>query len=100
LEYALKCLPIFEREQDPTRLTNIYNTLGNVYYKKELHQEALEYFQKMQLMTDDTSPSKSLSNSGLGKVYFKLGDYEKASHYLNVALEQAKETNNFEVEII
>lgn len=100
LEYALKCLPIFEKEQDPTRLTNIYNTLGNVYYKKEMHQEALEYFQKMQLITDEGSPAKSLSNSGLGKVYFKLGDYEKASHYLNSALEQAKETNNFEVEII
>lgn len=100
LEYALKCLPIFEREQDTIRLTNIYNTLGNVYYKKEMYQEALDYFQHMQMMVDENSPSKSLANSGLGKVYFKLNDYEKASHYLNVSLTQSKETNNFEVEII
>ncbi len=100
LEYALKCLPIFEKEQDPIRLTNIYNTLGNVYYKKERYQEALDYFQRMQMMVDENSPSKSLANSGLGKVYFKLNDYEKASHYLNIALTQSKETNNFEVEII
>lgn len=100
LEYALKCLPIFESEQDVTRLTSIYNTLGNVYYKKEMYQEALGYFQKMQLLADENSPSKALANSGLGKVYFKLDDYEKAAHYLNISLSQSRGTKNFEVEII
>lgn len=100
LEYALKCLPIFEKEQDTVRLTNIYNTLGNIYYKKELYTEALDYFQRMQQMVDETSPARALANSGLGKVYFKLNDYEKASHFLNISLDQAVETNNFEVEII
>ncbi|OJV55850.1 MAG: hypothetical protein BGO31_17330 [Bacteroidetes bacterium 43-16] len=100
LEYALKCLPIFEKEQDNVRLASIYNTLGNIYYKKEMLNEALDYFQRMQMMAEENSPSKSLANSGLGKVYFKLNDYERASHFLNIALEQSKETNNFEVEII
>jgi 26S proteasome subunit RPN7. len=100
LEYALKCLPIFEKEQDNVRLASIYNTLGNIYYKKEMFNEALEYFQRMQTMAEENSPSKSLANSGLGKVYFKLYDYERASHFLNIALGQSKETNNFEVEII
>src|ERR1035437_1193540 len=36
LQYALKCLPIFERVHNINSLLNIYNTLGNIYFKKEL----------------------------------------------------------------
>jgi tetratricopeptide (TPR) repeat protein len=34
LEYALKCQPIFEKYNDNSRLVSIYNTLGDIYFKK------------------------------------------------------------------
>ncbi|RQO31716.1 hypothetical protein DBR32_07155 [Taibaiella sp. KBW10] len=100
LEYALKCLPIFEKDDDKVRLTSIYNTLGNIYFKKELFPQALDYFKRTQNLTDDNTPAKALANSGVGKVYFKMNDYEKASYFLNIALEQAQEFANVECEIL
>jgi len=100
LEYALKCLPIFEKDDDKTRLVSIYSTLGNIYFKKEMFPEALEYFKRTQVLTDEHSPAKALANSGVGKVYFKMNDFEKASHFLNIALEQSKVFSNVECEIL
>ncbi len=100
LEYALKCLPIFEQYQDKNRLIAIYGTLGDIYFKKELYDKALFYFQKCHENTDDVTLSRSIANSGLGKVYFKLNNFEKAEHYLDLGLAQAKILNNPEAEII
>lgn len=101
LEYAIKCLPIFERykEEQPLRLVAIYTTLGNIYFKKEIYDEALKYFQKIiSLATPDTAAYK-LAHSGLGKVYYKMNHYEDAKKYLDLSLRFAKEMNNPELEI-
>ncbi len=101
LEYALKCLPIYEKyvEEQPLRLVAIYTTLGNIYFKKEIFKEALHYFQSIKnLATPDTAAFK-LAHSGLGKVFYKMSDFENAKKYLDLSLEFAKEMNNPEHEI-
>lgn len=101
LEYALKCLPIFEKYKDeqPLRLVAIYTTLGNIYFKKEIFSEALQYFQSIiDLASPDTAAYK-LAHSGLGKVYYKMHDYDNAKKHLDLALQFAKDLNNPELEI-
>ncbi len=101
LEYAIKCLPIFERykEEQPLRLVAIYTTLGNIYFKKEIYDSALKYFQAIiNLATPDTAAYK-LAHSGMGKVYYKMNHYDEAKKYLDLSLRFAREMNNPELEI-
>lgn len=99
LEYAMKCLPIFEKYDDSVRLSTIYNTLGNIYYKKENFKKSLYYFINNEKNTDDNTPARAIANSGLGKVYFKMNDLDKALDYLDKSLTQALELNNVEAQI-
>lgn len=100
LEYALKCLPIFEKNAYSSRLFAIYNTLGDIYFKMTDFDRALFYFKKTLETTADGSLNRAIANSGMGKVYFKLGAYEKAGDYLDRSLAQAKALNIPEAEII
>ncbi|HTO15320.1 MAG TPA: tetratricopeptide repeat protein [Edaphocola sp.] len=100
LEYALKALPIFQKEQDPAKLISNYNTLANIYYWKEMYPDALDYFQKLQKLSSENSPNMPLANSGLGKVYFKMKEFDKAAFFLELALNQATQTKNYEIEIL
>lgn len=100
LEYALKCLPIYEKYEDSGRLISIYTTLGNVYFKKEMFEESLRYFEYIRSSTDEGTAGRVLADSGIGKVYYKMHDYDNAKKYLTLALEEAKEVNNPETEII
>lgn len=100
LEYALKCQPIFEKYNDNSRLVSIYNTLGDIYFKKGFFDEALSYFKKNQELTEEETQGRSLADSGVGKVYYRLNDFEHAKKYLERALVQAKELNNPEAEIV
>lgn len=100
LEYALKCQPIFEKYNDNSRLVSIYNTLGDIYFKKGFLDEALKYFKKNQELTEEDTQGRSLADSGVGKVYYRLNDFENAKKYLDKALVQAKELNNPEAEIV
>jgi signal transduction histidine kinase/DNA-binding NarL/FixJ family response regulator len=100
LEYALKCQPIFEKYNDNSRLVNIYNTLGDIYFKQNNLEEALRYFQRNQELTEEETQGRSLADSGVGKVYYRLNDFENAKKYLDKALKQAKELENPEAEIV
>jgi signal transduction histidine kinase/CheY-like chemotaxis protein/HPt (histidine-containing phosphotransfer) domain-containing protein len=100
LEYALKCQPIFEKYNDNSRLVGIYNTLGDIYFKKNFFDEALSYFKKNQELTEEDTQGRSLSDSGMGKVYYRLNDYENAKKYLEKALSQAEGLDNPEAEIV
>jgi len=100
LEYALKCLPIFERAHNRTSLINIHNTLGNIYFKKEQFAEALYYFQENLKHSDSETAAYVMAESGLGKVYYKMGDFGNASTHLTDALRKAQLLGNIEVQII
>src|SRR5690606_1990928 len=87
LEYALKCLPIFERYNNVPRLIDIYNTLGDIYFKKENYKEALLYFTKNQELSESNTTSRFLADSGVGKVLFKMNKFEEAKALLTHALD-------------
>ena len=100
LEYALKCLPIFERVHNVNSLLNNYNTLGNIYFKKEQFKEALYYFEENLKRSDPDTAAFVMAESGIGKVYFKTQDFDNAKKFLTHALQEAQKMSNAEVQII
>ncbi|MCC7029693.1 MAG: tetratricopeptide repeat protein, partial [Chitinophagaceae bacterium] len=100
LEYAIRCLVIFKKYEDRNRLISVYNTLGNIYLKMEDNDNALVNFKKGLELTEVNTVGLMLANSGMGKVYYKLGVFENARKYLNAVLLQSAELSNIEGIII
>ncbi len=99
LQFALKCLPIFQRAADIHRLTALYHILGNIYFKLESFDEALRYFQENLGLTEVGTMTYDLALSGVGKVHYKMQQFEPAEKYLSQALKAAEELGNIEVQI-
>lgn len=99
-EYALRCLEIFKKYDDKKRLIGIYHTLGNIYFKKQDFDNALIHFKNSLALTEANTIGYMLANSGIGKVYYKLKNYDRARHYLSQALGQAQVLSNVEGQII
>jgi signal transduction histidine kinase/CheY-like chemotaxis protein/HPt (histidine-containing phosphotransfer) domain-containing protein len=100
LGYALRSMQILEKYENKLRTVSVYNTLGNIYFKKEEYSNALEYFYKCIQLTDLDTITYTLANSGLGKVYYKLGDHVKAKKYLGESLLSSIQNNYIESLII
>lgn len=99
LDFALRCIPIFEKANDEHRLMTLYHILGNIYFKQEQYLEALRYFEENITHVNIDTMLHALAISGLGKVYYKMKDFQKAKQYLNNALELGRELGNVEVQI-
>lgn len=99
LEFALRCIPIFEKANDEHRLMSLYHILGNIYFKQEQYLEALRYFEENVTHANIDTMLHALAISGLGKVYYKMHDIDKAKQYLKNALELGKDLGNVEVQI-
>ena len=100
LEYAKRCLEIFKKYKDNKRLISVYHTLGNIYFKKDDYDNALVNFKLSLALTEANTVGHMLANSGIGKVYYKKGKFEKARVYLLAALGQSESLSNIEGIII
>ncbi|MBL7772788.1 MAG: tetratricopeptide repeat protein [Chitinophagaceae bacterium] len=100
LEYAIKCLSIFSKYHDTVRLINVYHTLGNIYFKKDDYNNALTHFKNSLALTEPDTVGHMKANSGIGKVYYRLNNFEKSRKYLYIAREQSEKLSNIEGIII
>jgi len=100
LEYANRCLDIFQKYDNQKRLIGIYHTLGNIYFKKEDFDNALINYKNSLKLTEANTIGYMLANSGIGKVYFKLKNYDRSRFYLDQAFTQAEGLSNIEGLII
>lgn len=100
LDYAKRCLEIFRRYDDKKRLIQVYHTLGNIYLKKEELNLAIINFKRSLVLSEPNTVGNMLANSGIGKVYYKMGMFEKAERYLQMSMRQSQELGNFEGIII
>lgn len=100
LEYATRCLTIFEKYNDKNRLISVYHTLGNIYFKKEDNENALSNFKKSKELAEENTIGLMLANSGIGKVYYNIHQYDKALKYLHLALQQSHTLSHIEGIII
>ncbi|MBS1616835.1 MAG: tetratricopeptide repeat protein [Bacteroidetes bacterium] len=99
LGFALRCLPIFRRENDTHRLTNLYHILGNIYFKLNQFGEAIRYFQENFSLSEEGTVLRNLAISGIGKVYYRQGRLKEAEAALHSALEDSRALGDVEIQI-
>lgn len=99
LEFALKALPILKKGESYHRTNLLYNILGNIYFKKNELDKALEYFEENLLHSEKSTGIHALALNGIGKVKFKLKETEKSKEVLQQGLQVADETGQLEVQI-
>lgn len=79
----------------------IENVIGIYYFEKNILDSALIYYLnalQILLPQDDELLFASL-NVNLSTINYTLKDYDKAIEYVNIGIEKAKETKNYEVTI-
>jgi signal transduction histidine kinase/DNA-binding NarL/FixJ family response regulator len=99
LEYALKCLPIFEKVNNINSLLNVHSTLGNIYFKKGMYNEALASFEENLKRSLPETLAYIIAESNIGKVYYKMQQPDKAKKHLLSALLKSEEQSDVEVKI-
>lgn len=100
LEYAKRCLAIFSKYDDQKRLISVFHTLGNIYFKQEDFDNALIHFKNSLQLTEPNTIGHMMAHSGIGKVYYKLKNFDRARYYLNQAYSQSETLSNIEGLII
>ncbi|MCB0699165.1 MAG: tetratricopeptide repeat protein [Chitinophagales bacterium] len=100
LDYALRCLPIFEQAHDKNRVIALNNILGNIYFKLQQYGEAQQYYDQNITDAEEDSSAYIVALSGIGKVLYRQGDFANAREKLKQAQKEAEELENAEVQII
>jgi len=104
LELLEKALEYKDRLKNSKILGDLYNNYAFVLLGEEKHQEALHYFMEAyeaykRVYGDVIQTSILIVLSNIGETYVVLGDYEKASIFINRALEYAQENQIRFIEI-
>jgi adenylate cyclase len=85
LNYLLKAIPLVEGSGDAESFVVITGNIGEIYSDKNDNTKAREYFEKSVKAAGNTT-SAAFSVNGLGKLYMKEGQFEKALEYHDRAL--------------
>lgn len=95
LEYHLKALKIYEKENDKQTLSKIYNNIGIVYKSRNENTEALKYFIKTQKLQDSLNdPAVGITSTNIGNVYLEQENYPKAFEYYQKAENEFQKNPN------
>ena len=70
------------------------SNLGSTYYYSDRPAQALTYLEEAVKLKGDVDPNYQNTNiSLLGKVYFSLGQYQRAEEYVRLSLKTAEQLN-------
>lgn len=76
IKHFLVCLRIEEKRKDETRLADLYDELGTVYYYQEIYSKSLEYTNKARATYE-----KNNDTANLAKIYSHLGTLTLSREY-------------------
>jgi transcriptional regulator with XRE-family HTH domain len=92
---AQECLRIASEEKDEDIEAAIFNTLGNIAFDEERHQEAIHHYERsLLLLRGDSSGKDEMVLKvmvNLGGSYIANGDFSKGMKMINESLAKAKE---------
>ena len=92
MKYYLKQLTV--KEKDGTHsAAQAVGSLGNVYFEQGEEKKAIQYYELMLEMAQQTGDEKMLCTgfSNMGRVYFHRCDYEQAKSYFYRSLNKARQ---------
>ncbi|MCD4818390.1 MAG: tetratricopeptide repeat-containing sensor histidine kinase [Candidatus Cloacimonetes bacterium] len=83
LEYAKKSLELSEKINNEEKKANSLSIIGNIYYCKNIYEEALKFYKKASKLFKIIGDKNKLGNSldNIGIIYRKLSSYDNALLY-------------------
>jgi adenylate cyclase len=96
LTHLLEALRLAEKTGNQLRICFALNNIAGVYFeKKATWDKALEYYNKCLKVSDDENAA--FAYNGLGLIYLKEGDVDKAFSFHTKAYELAKRLNEIHI---
>lgn len=94
--YALKNLPIAEKNNDDILRAKAYNNLAAVYNHFGNYRQAIDYVLKCLALSEKTKDSTSfpIRNLTASNTYYNLKQYQKSISYSGKAIEYGEKFNN------
>jgi class 3 adenylate cyclase/tetratricopeptide (TPR) repeat protein len=93
LKYLLMALPLCEELGNSEGVGIISGNIGEIYFKENNDVQALKYFNKSLKASVNTANS-SFAYNGIGKLYLRKGDFDKALAYHQQAYDIARKLDN------
>ncbi|WP_455392268.1 tetratricopeptide repeat protein [[Eubacterium] cellulosolvens] len=89
-------LEIAEKENNKTKLAELYRKLGLIQEKLNKHETAIEFLNKSLAISKVLGDAKSISDAygGLGDVYWKMAEFDKSNEFYNKCIESAEEISD------
>ncbi len=87
-----RSLDIAEKEDDRTRMAEIYCKLGSIKEKLNQYDSAIKFLNKSLEISKTIGNAKQISDAygSLGDVYWKMTKFDKSNEYYNKCLESAE----------
>lgn len=79
-----------------------YNEIASVMYKQGNLKDALESIEQAQKLIDETSPKKAEIYNNIGRIYYKMKEFQKSLFYFQLSLsikEQIYSLNDVEIAV-
>lgn len=90
LFYAKEALDFPDKFKNKTNISDLYNTLGTIYLKKENYNLSKEFFLKALYIKDSLNHNKYNQYLGLTNVYRNENKIDSATYFLNLLIKEAE----------
>lgn len=89
-------IAIAEKENNKTKLAELYRKQGLIQEKLHDHEIAIELLNKSLEISKVLGDAKSISDAygGLGDIYWKMSDFDKSNEFYNKCIEFAEEISD------
>jgi tetratricopeptide (TPR) repeat protein/DNA-binding MarR family transcriptional regulator len=96
LKLYKESIVIAEKENDKTKLAELYRKLGIIQEKLNEYDNAIELLNKSLTISKMLGDAKSISDAygGLGDVYWKMSKFEKSNEFYNKCIKSAEEISD------
>jgi len=93
LENFEAALKVAIENDHPEIISEIYNNIGIVYYKKTDYDNALQYYQKALQYCENDILGSTIKLMNIGQVYYYRGEYDIALEYYQRVLEISEQNS-------
>ncbi len=92
-----KALTTFEKYKDETEAGKVEQNIGNIYWRRELHEQAEIYYLSALKRFQKANDIKlsAMTENGLASTYFSLNKFKEAEVFFEKALIHSKEAKLF-----
>lgn len=86
LQYYLESAKLYEKLNDKSSVSKVYNNIGVAYKSQAELERALEYFKKaLEIQKEREDPNRGITETNIANIYFKQEKLDEAFKYYSTA---------------